>query len=172
MNDILKSFLSNIAPTVASALLGPLGGVAVAGITKILGIDGGTVADVTKAISDGRVTPEQVAEIRKLEMQFQSEEKERGFRYSELEFKDRDSARNREVQVKDNTNKILAFTVVGAFIAMVGATLLGYAKVESVLAGTLVGYLSAKCEQVLAYYFGSSAGSLAKTNLLAQSQPK
>ena len=93
MNDTLKSFLSGIAPTIASALLGPLGGVAVAGLTKVLGIDGGTVADVTKAISDGRVTPEQVAEIRKLELQYQADEKERGFRYSELEFKDRDSAR-------------------------------------------------------------------------------
>ena len=93
MNDILKSFLGGVAPTIASALLGPLGGVAVAGLTKILGIDGGTVADVTKAISDGRVTPEQVAEIRKLELQFQQDEKERGFRYAELEFKDRDSAR-------------------------------------------------------------------------------
>ena len=171
MDNALTSFLSGIAPTVASALLGPLGGVAVAGLTKILGIDGGTVADVTKAISEGKITPEQMAELRKLEMQYKADEAERGFKYSELEFKDRDSARNREVQVKDNTNKFLAYTIVGAFIAMVGATLLGYAKVESVLAGTLVGYLSAKCEQVLAYYFGSSAGSSEKSRLLAQSQP-
>lgn len=171
MNDAIKGLLSGIAPTVASALLGPMAGVAIAGLTKILGIDGGTVADVTKAISEGNITPEHIAEIKKLEMQYKADEAERGFKYSELEFKDRDSARLREMTVKDNTNKILAYTVVGAFIAMVGATLLGYAKVESVLAGTLVGYLSAKCEQVLAYYFGSSAGSREKTKLLAQSQP-
>ena len=178
MDQALSSFLSGIAPTLASALLGPLGGVAVAGLTKILGIDGGTVADVTKAISDGKITPEQIAEIKKMELQYQEDEKERGFRYAELAFKekevdanDRDSARNREIQTKDNTNKILAFTIVGAFIAMVGATLLGYAKVESVLAGTLVGYLSAKAEQVLAYYFGSNRDSHRKTELLAQSQP-
>jgi hypothetical protein len=48
VSDILKSFLGGIAPTIASALLGPLGGVAVAGLTKVLGIDGGTVADVTR----------------------------------------------------------------------------------------------------------------------------
>lgn len=171
MNDTLKAFLTGIAPTVATALLGPLGGVAVAGLGKIFGLDDATVTDVTKAITDGKITPEQIAEIRKLELQFQQDEKERGFRYADLEFKDRDSARNREATVRDNTNKILAFTVVGAFIAMVGATLLGYAKVESVLAGTLVGYLSAKCEQVLAYYFGSSAGSSEKSRLLANSTP-
>lgn len=167
MNDFLKS----VAPTIASALLGPLGGVAIAGLGKILGIDSATTESVSKAISDGRITPEQLAEIQKLELQYQNDEKERGFRYADLEFKDRDSARRREIEVKDNTNKILAYTVVSAFIAMVAATLLGYAKVESVLAGTLVGYLSAKCEQVLAYYFGSSRGSDKKSDLLAQSMP-
>lgn len=84
------------------------------------------------------------------------------------EFKDRDSAREREIGVKDSTNKILAFVIVGAFVCLVASTLLGYAKVESALAGTLVGYLSAKCEQVLSYYFGSSRGSAQKTELLAR----
>jgi len=77
-------------------------------------------------------------------------------------------ARDREVAVKDRTNQVLAYTVVAAFIFMVAATLLGEAKVEGALAGTLVGYLSAKAEQVLAYYFGSTAGSARKTELLAQ----
>lgn len=81
------------------------------------------------------------------------------------------SARTREASLKDNINRTLAFAIVGAFIALVGATLLGYAKVESALAGTLVGYLSAKCEQILAYYFGSSRGSDKKTDLLAKATP-
>jgi hypothetical protein len=85
-----------------------------------------------------------------------------------VQLEDLKSARERESSVKDNTNKILAYSIVGAFIALVGGTLLGYAKVDSALAGTLVGYLSAKCEQILAYYFGSSRGSAEKTVLLAQ----
>lgn len=163
--------LRQIAPTVASAVLGPLGGVAVAAIGNILGVSEATQEKIADAIKTGQLTPEQVGEIKKLELQYQENEKERGFKYTELEFKDRDSARAREVGTKDNTNKILAFVVIGAFLAMVVATLLGYAKVESVLAGTLVGYLSAKAEQVLAYYFGSSSGSAAKTVLLANSTP-
>jgi hypothetical protein len=163
--------LKQIAPTVASAVLGPLGGVAVAAIGNILGVSEATQEKIADAIKTGQLTPEQVGEIKKLELQYQENEKERGFKYTELEFKDRDSARAREVGTKDNTNKILAFVVIGAFLAMVGATLLGYAKVESVLAGTLVGYLSAKAEQVLAYYFGSSSGSAAKTVMLANSTP-
>jgi hypothetical protein len=84
---------------------------------------------------------------------------------------DRSSARDMQVSTKAFTVPTLAFVIVGAFIAMVVGTLLGYAKVDSVLAGTLVGYLSAKCEQVIAFYFGSSQGSQAKDVLLAQSTP-
>ena len=159
--------LKQIAPTVASAVLGPLGGVAVAAIGNILGVSEATQEKIADAIKSGQLTPEQLGEIKKLELQYQENEKERGFKYAELEFKDRDSARKREVETKDGTNKTLAFLVIGAFLAMVAATLLGYAKVESVLAGTLVGYLSAKAEQVLSYYFGSSSGSKQKTDLLA-----
>lgn len=166
-SDVLKT----LAPTVASALLGPLGGEAVAALGNVLGVSDATQEKIAEVIKTGQMTPEQVGEIKKLELQYQNDERERGFKYAELEFKDRDSARQREVATKDNTNKILAFTIIGAFIAMVGATLLGYAKVESVLAGTLVGYLSAKAEQVLAYYFGSSSGSAQKTALLAASTP-
>ena len=172
MNDILKAFLANIAPTVASALLGPLGGVAVAGITKILGIDGGTVADVTKAISDGRVTPEQVAEIRKLEMQFQSEEKERGFRYAELEFKDRDSARQMQMSTHSTTPTVLTYMITVGFFTILGLMLYDDTVVNSPPLLIMLGSLGTAWTGCISYWFGTTSGSLAKSNLLAQSVPK
>lgn len=165
--DIVKT----LAPTVASALGGPLAGAAVTALGGILGLSEPTQEKIASAISSGHMTSEQITRIKELELQYQNDEKERGFRYAELVFKDVDSARQREMVVKDHVNMVLAYTIVGSFIAMVGATLLGHAKVESVLAGTLVGYLSAKAEQVLAYYFGSSRGSDRKTELLAVSTP-
>ncbi len=36
------------------------------------------------------------------------------------------------------------------------------------LAGALVGYVSAKAEQVIAYYFGSSSGSEQKTEIMGK----
>jgi hypothetical protein len=172
MNDILKSFLSNIAPTVASALLGPLGGVAVAGITKVLGIDGGTVADVTKAISDGRVTPEQIAEIRKLEMQFQSEEKERGFRYAELEFKDRDSARQMQIATHSSTPTVLTYMVTVGFFTILGWMLADPHVIDSPPLMIMLGSLGTAWTGCISYWFGTTQGSITKTNLLAQSAPK
>ncbi|HEY4374053.1 MAG TPA: hypothetical protein VGN52_19160 [Burkholderiales bacterium] len=159
--------IKTIAPTVASALGGPLAGAAVSALGSIFGIGEPTQEKIKDAIESAQMTPAQVAQIKALELQYQNDEKERQFKYAELEFKDLDSARQRDVQTKDNVNRNLAYAIVGAFIALVAATLLGQTKVDSVLAGTLVGYLSAKCEQVLAYYFGSSRGSERKTELLA-----
>lgn len=81
---------------------------------------------------------------------------------------DRDSARKREAAVRDNTPRILAYLLIGGFLGMAFAVLFGQVRADTVLAGTVIGYLSAKAEQVVAYYFGSTAGSAKKTELLAQ----
>lgn len=158
-------WLKTLAPTIASALGGPLAGLAVSAISSAMGVAPDKVTDI---LQSGQMNGEQLVALKKAEMELKAKEDELGFKFTELEFKDRDSARAREATVKDNTNKILAYTIVGGFLLMVGATLLGYTEVETVLAGTLIGYLSAKCEQVLAYYFGSSKSSDRKTELLSQ----
>jgi hypothetical protein len=126
---------------------------------------------VTEALTAGQLTGEQITQLKLAEQTLVQQERELGFKFAELDMRDRDSARQREMSVKDNTNKVLAYAVVGGFLALVGSTLLGFANVDSALAGTLVGYLSAKAEQVLAYYFGSTRGSAEKTALLARANP-
>lgn len=174
MNDILKSFLGGVAPTVASALLGPLGGVAVAGLSKILGIDNGTVENVSKAISDGRITPEQIAEIRKLELQFQQDEKERGFRYAELAFKDRDSARQANVS-GGIQNKMFGLSCILLTLTLgteIYILFNGYPEaLPEIIVGRILGLLDGVALLVLGYHYGTTSGSLQKTELLAQSQP-
>jgi len=161
--------IKNLAPTVAAALGGPLAGVTVAAIGNALGVDAPTQDKIAKAITSGQMTPEALARLKELELDYQNQERERGFKFAELEFKDRDSARSREVQTGDNTTKVLAFIIISTFVAIITATLMGWTKAESVLAGTLIGYLSAKAEQVLSYYFGSNKDSQRKTELLASS---
>ena len=164
-------WLKTVAPTVASALGGPLAGVAVQAIGAALGMSDATKDKVTEVLESSNLTGEQIAAIKTAELQLKQHESDNGFKFAELEVTDRNGARNREIQTKDSVNKVLAYTIVGSFIAMVGTTLLGFTKVDSVLAGTLVGYLSAKAEQVLAYYFGSSKSSDNKTELLAKAGP-
>lgn len=163
-----KATISAIAPTIATALGGPLAGLAVDAIGKALGLETPTVEAVKTAFSQGNLTADQIVQLKSAEQALKVKMRELDIDEAQLVISDRDSARKREMSVQDKTNRNLAYIVVGAFLALVGSTILGYAKVDSVLAGTLVGYLSAKCEQVLAYYFGSSKSSDRKTELLAQ----
>lgn len=112
--------LKVLAPTVATALLGPLGGAAVSAIGGILGIDKPTQEAIGKAIASGQMTPEQVANLKALEMQYQNDEAERNFKYADLAFQDRDSARKREAEIKDNTPKIIAYIFIAGFFIVIG----------------------------------------------------
>lgn len=165
-----KDVIGKLAPTVASALLGPAGGAVVAAIGGIFGLDGATEKDIQQRIENGQLTPEQIAGLRELELKLQAEEKERGFRYAELEFKDRDSARNMAIQTGDKTARNITYLILVSFIGVVGCTLFGWTNADTVLAGTLIGYLSAKAEQAIAFWLGSTDSSKHKNELLLQAR--
>ena len=83
-----------------------------------------------------------------------------------LDNNDRDSARSREINTKDNTNKYLAYSIllVYAFIqiwlVVSGQTL--PAEMREIIMRTL-GTLDAIIGVIFSYYFGSSSGSFMKT---------
>lgn len=167
MNDFLKS----IAPTIASALLGPMGGVAVAAIGKIVGVGGGSVDAVCKAFQDGKLTPEQLSAIKQLELQYQNEEKERGFKYTELEFKDRDSARINNVA--GGVQMHLFWLSLILLIVTLGTEIFvlfnGYPEaLPEIIVGRVLGLMDAVSMMVLAYWYGTTNGSAQKTQLLSQ----
>jgi len=159
--------LKTLAPTVASAFGGPLAGGAVAAIGAILGQSNPTTATVQQAIETAQLTPDHIAAIRELELKYQNDEKERGFKYVELEFKDRDSARQMAMSTKSRVPEFLSYAILIGGAAMIGSVMAGVAKVDSVLAGTLIGYVTAEMKQVLAYWLGSSAGSKDKDATIA-----
>ena len=168
MND----FLMTIAPTLATALLGPLGGVAVAGLGKILDIDGATTKDITKAITEGKITPEQLAEIKKLELDYQNQEAERGFKYSELQFKDTDSARQMQISVKSNVPPILAAIVTLGFFGILGLMIFDKSLSPTEPLLVMLGSLGTAWTMIIGFYFGSSHGSQNKDVMLAQATVK
>lgn len=168
-----KALIGTVAPWIATALTGPLGGMAVTAAADALGLSDKTESALKQALSG--VTPEQMLALKNADQAFQVRMQELGFQHvqalEQIAFQDRDSARKRESTVGDKTNRNLAYTIIAAFIAMAIGTLMGWAKADSVLAGTIIGYLSAKAEQVLSYYFGSTSGSAEKSRLLAQASP-
>jgi len=158
----------------AASLGGPLGIMASAAVGKAIGADkvpANSPDAISNAIATALADPEQRAKLIEAEHQFQLQMAELGYKDAEeieaTAAADRASARNREIQVRDWMPKALGLGIVAGFMAAVFMVLSGHAKAESVIAGTLIGYLSAKAELVASYYFGSSSGSDRKTELMA-----
>ncbi len=67
---------------------------------------------------------------------------------------------------------MLATVVIGGFLFCVYAVLSGYITdlkdpMIATLVGTMIGYTSAKADQIVSYYFGSSASSKAKDETIS-----
>ncbi len=167
--DFLKSaggILATIAPTVASALGGPLAGMATTALIGALGLAPDTSHDdVLKAISVA--TPEQLLKLKEIEQQFLLDMKKLEIDVSKLNVDNTKDARAREVATKDWTPRILAGLIISLYIG-VQFYLLGYVlddKQINIVMRSL-GTLDAAVGLVLGYYFGSSVGSASKTDQL------
>lgn len=164
-----KSIVTTIAPTVASALGGPLAGAAVVAIGDLMGISEPTQDKIKDTIENGQLTGEQVAAIRQLDAKLKAEESERGFKYAELEFKDRDSARR--ASVDGGTAKLMFAMSVTLLLVTLGCELVvlfvGYPPaLPDIVVGRILGLMDSVALMVLAYHYGTSSGSARKTDLL------
>lgn len=162
------NWLEQVAPTVASALGGPLAGLAVEAISKAIGVP---QEDAKRLLEDGKMTSEQIAQVKLAEIDFQKQAQALGLNFETLAVEDRKSAREMQISTKSFLVPALAIIIVVSFIGVVVGTLVGYSHIESAMAGTLIGYLSAKAEQVVSFYFGSSHGSQKKDEFLYNSTP-
>lgn len=165
--DWLKT-LKTVAPTVAAALAGPLAGEAISALIGVVG--GAGQEDVRKSIEGGRLTADQISQLRQLELQFQENERERGFKYADLAFKDRDSAR--QANVNGSTQRPLFWLSVILLLICLGTevSVLVYGLpvgTSELVLGRVMGLLDAIAMTVLAYWFGTSSSSAIKTEMLA-----
>lgn len=160
-SEAAKKILSAVAPTIATALGGPLAGAATA---QILAKFGGDPQATEAALASA--SPETLVQLKQLDLEFQKFLAQNDIDLEKIHAGDRANAREREIRMGDWTTRILAYTVIGSFCALVFSVLFGQVQAESTIAGAVIGYLSAKAEQVIAYYFGSSQGSKQKTDLL------
>ena len=159
--------IAAVAPGLATMLGGPLAGIAVKAISdKLLGHTNGTDDEVAAAIQS--MAPADLVKLKEVEAELQKSLTDAGVKLEDIAAKDRDSARVRQSALKDPTPTILAVAILAAFGTvlyqlMTGASLGTDAQVVYILLGTL----TASVTQVLNYFFGSSAGSAAKTSALA-----
>ncbi len=173
-NNHWKKVFSSVAPVLGMALGGPLASMACKMISGVLFPGRSTVETPKKLdelLSNGILDDVRTLEkLKILEHDFVTKMRQLDVDIMELEFKDRSSARERQSKTKDlMPNYLAVFVLIGFFstVAFVLCNGLGHLdSVTAAFAGTLVGYISAKADQVIAYFFGSSSGSKEKTKAL------
>lgn len=163
-----KAVLGQVAPTLATALGGPLAG----GVVKrlagaLLGDEKASEDKVGDAIL--RADPVTLLKLKELEQEYAKFVLEHDLNLEKLAVEDRGSARQREIATKDWVVKVLAIGVFSLFSAVVWALY----KVEIPASNRdatnqVLGILYGAVSMVLGYYFGSSASSDRKTELIGK----
>jgi hypothetical protein len=166
-----KTLVGSVAPTLATALGGPLAGMAVQAIGGALGLSDATEEKLSQTLAGAK--PEDLLKLKQADQDFAVKMKSLDIDLVRIAAADTDSARKREMAVKDRTPSVLAAVFIIGAIAIGIAVISGNApamKDASVaaLAGTIVGYVFNDVKQIVAYYFGSSAGSVSKDATISE----
>jgi hypothetical protein len=158
-------WLKQIAPTVATALGGPLAGMAISAVSKAIGVDEDKVGDLIK---DNKLTAEQIAQVKLAEIELQKQAQELGLNFEKLAVDDRKSAREMQAATRSIVPPALAAIVTVGFFGILVMMLLGKVDSNNPAILMMLGSLGTAWTGIIAYYFGSSAGSQAKTDLLSK----
>jgi hypothetical protein len=158
-------WLKQIAPTIATAMGGPLAGMAVSAISKAIGVEPEKVGDM---ISNNKLTAEQIAQVKIAEIELQKQAQELGLNFEKLSVEDRKSAREMQAATRSIVPPALAAIVTVGFFGIMVMMLLGQVDSNNPAILMMLGSLGTAWTGIIAYYFGSSAGSQAKTDLLSK----
>lgn len=177
------SFIKKAAPWI-----GTLIGAAIPGAAPFVGIAskllsaglGKTVAPNTQSISDAiteaMANPEQLAKLKQIDDDFAAQMKTLDIQSAEdfekIAADDREGARNMQIQTRSPIPGILAISVTLGFFGLLALTAFHEAPQGSdKVLDLMTGSLGTAWIMIVTYYFGSSAGSAHKTELLAQAPP-
>lgn len=162
-------WLNQIAPGIATALGGPLAGLAVTAISKALGID---EKDVQKTIETGKLSTDQLASLKQAEIELQAKAQELGLNFEKLAVDDRKSAREMQVSTRSFVPALLSILIVVGW-SMVQYFLLTHIIAQEMreLVARVLGTLDGALMLVLGFYFGGIHNSQETNEMLHKSTP-
>ncbi len=164
-----RKIVATVAPALGTALGGPLGGMAAVAVSDaLLGKPNGSEGEIAAALTAGG--PEALLKLKQADRAFAERMRELEIDLERIHHSDRASAREREGKTRDTfTPRTLALLVTAGFFGVL-AWLLAFGKPEHGGDALLVmlGALGGAWASIISYYFGSSAGSTDKTQLLAR----
>lgn len=164
-----KQVIASVAPALATALGGPLAGVATKALAdKLLGNPNASEEEVAAAVQG--LKPEDLIRIKEIDANFKASLVSAGIKLEEIAAADRESAREREIRTGDNwTPRGLAVLVVGGWMT-VQWFLLNHVIDDSMreLIARVLGTLDGALMLVLSYFFGSSSSSRQKDDIIGK----
>lgn len=164
----VKNTLVTIAPWIAGTFGTPAAGIAVKAICDVIGADPKTATPESLQTAIAGATPEQLLALKEADNKHSEFMEQLGYtslvQLSQATVEDRDSARKRQIDLRDKTPAVLAAVAVISFVGLIVLVIHGYTPAEAMRDGfwMLVGALIATYKDVYGYYFGSSSGSHAK----------
>ena len=159
-------WLKTIAPTIATALGTPLAGMAVAAISNAIGCNPDEVQDI---ISSGKLTAEQVASIQLAELELKKQAQSMNLDFAKLTAEDKKSAREMQIATRSWIPPVMALGVTCGFFGILFGLMYGQIQ-HAPQIDIMLGSLGTAWTGIISFYFGSSAGSQAKTELLSKAE--
>lgn len=161
----------SIAPTLVTMLGGPVAGLAYELLGKAMGT---TAEDAQKIVASGNLTGEQLAAIKVAELEAKAKEQEFGFKFAELEIRDRESARQMQIANKSWTPEILSWLIVVSTLALEGWVMIHGVPTgaEDLIVGRVLGTLDTAFITVLSFWIGTSSTSRTKDATIAAQATK
>ena len=148
--------IASVAPTIATAIGGPVAGMAVKALsTALLGHSDGTEDDIKTALANA--TPDQIASLKKIEADFKIQMKSLDINLEKIAADDRNSARQMAISTHDLTPRVLAVIVVICY-GLAQYYMFTHVIEASMreLVARVLGTIDGALMLVLSYYFGSS----------------
>lgn len=148
----VKNLIGAVAPTIGTALGGPMGNMAANMVADALGCEP-TPKKIEQAVQ--QATPEQLAELKKIDTDFEIKMKELDVDLYALETKDIQDARGKFS--KDWTTRIMGIATLGGFMGYIFLVTLQPPEQNSeALINLVLGYLGGLASAVISFYFGAS----------------
>ena len=143
--DLIKNVIGAVAPTLGTALGGPMGGMAANMISEVLGCKNDP-KDIQKALAEA--TPEQLLELKKVESELDVD-------LFALETADIQAARN--AHKGDWTPKVFGLIALVGFVSYIFLVTLQPPDANSdTIVSLVLGYLGGLVSGISSFYFGAS----------------
>jgi hypothetical protein len=136
----------------------------------LLGVDVTDTSEDALAMAVQSATPDQLIALKQADLQFKKDMAALGVDLEKLANEDRANARQREIATGDVwTPRILAYMLTTGFFLVLGAVMAwGVPESARDTVNLLLGSLGTVWLGAMAYYHGTTAGSRAKTEMLAK----